>query len=119
MKAIILTAAIAVLGLVSCKKEVIEPVVLTQTELIQGQWNNNTITLVEPTAISEPEAWPSVTVCNDQWIVDGVAREFSIANDVISWDGAESNDLIALTSLSIVLTDTLANGNVLVLLMNR
>ena len=119
MKTIILTVAVAVLGLVSCNKEVIEPVVSTQADLIQGQWNNNTLTVVEPTAISEPYEYANVTVCNDQWIVDGFAREFSIANDVISWDGAESNDLIALSSLSIVLTDTLENGNVLVLSMNR
>ena len=120
MKSIILTVAVAVLGLVSCKKEVIAPVVLSQTELIQGDWNNNTISINEPTSIGEPADYPNAIIEGNTWTYAGLeARTFSIVNDVITWAGAGNANVVSISSCQIILTDTLANGNVQVLKMNR
>ena len=120
MKITILTVAVAVLSLTSCTKEVIEPVVLSQTELIQGEWNNNTVSYNSPTAIGEPEDFPNASIVGSTWTYAGLeSRTFSIVNDVITWEGAGNANVVSISSCQIIITDTLANGNVQVLEMNR
>ena len=127
MKTIILTiAAVSVLGLISCEKEVIEPVIVTVVEpisdiaLIQGNWSNNTFSINDSTSIGEPLDYPNANIEGNTWSFTGFpSREFNIVDDVITWEGAGSSNVISLTSCQIILTDTLDNGNVQVIEMNR
>ena len=120
MKSIILTVAVAVLGLVSCKKEVIAPVVLSQTELIQGDWNNNEIWVSTPTVSNEPVAWLNVTIEGNTWTYEGSeSMTFNIQDNVIYFSNGGFNNIDCLTEDVLILSKTLSNGNLQRLILNR
>ena len=119
MKITILTVAVAVLGLVSCTKEqTVETV--NQTEMIQGEWNNNSIWVTTPTVSNEPVEWLNVTIEGNTWTYEGSESiTFQIQDDVIYFSNGGFNDVDCLTEDVLVLSKTMDNGNFQKLVLNR
>ena len=119
MKTIILTVAVAVLGLTSCTK--VQPVeTLNQTEMIQGEWNNNAIWVSTPTVSNEPAEWLNVTIEGNTWIYENSEPvTFQIQDDVIYFSNGGFNDVDCLTEDVLVLSKTMDNGNFQKLVLNR
>ena len=119
MKTIILTVAVAVLGLTSCTKENLTETV-DQTEMIQGEWNNNAIWVSTPTVSNEPAEWLNVTIEGNTWIYENSEPvTFQIQDDVIYFSNGGTNNVDCLTEDVIVLSKTLSNGNFQKLVLNR
>tara|TARA_R110000744_G_scaffold44550_1_gene99325 strand:- start:119 stop:466 length:348 start_codon:yes stop_codon:yes gene_type:complete len=115
MKSIILTVAVAVLGLVSCTK-----VAPSDSEMIQGCWNNNELSVIEPTAIGEPAEWLNVVIKGNTWTYEGSeAIEFHIENDVIYFSNGGTNEIEFLSADRLVLSKTMDNGNFQKLVLKR
>ena len=119
MKTIILTIGLAVLALTSCTKEqTVETV--NQTEMIQGEWNNNAIWITTPTVSNEPAEWLNVTIEDNVWTYEGSeSMTFYIQDDVIYFSNGGFNDVDCLTEDVLVLSKTLSNGNFQKLVLNR
>ena len=119
MKTIILTVAVAVAVLTSCTKE--QPATtLNQTEMIQGEWNNNSIWVSTPTVSNEPAEWLNVTIEDNVWTYEGSeSMTFYIQDDVIYFSNGGFNDVDCLTEDVLVLSKTLSNGNFQKLVLNR
>ena len=117
MKTIILTVAVAVLGLTSCTKE--QPV-LNSTEIIQGEWNNNELWVTTPSVSNEPVEWLNVTINGNTWNYEGSDPvTFEIENNVIYFSNGGTNEIKSISADEFELSTTLNNGNVNRVVFNR
>lgn len=119
MKTIILTIGLAVLALTSCTK--VQPVeTLNQTEMIQGEWNNNSVWVTTPTESFEPAVWLNVTIEGNTWTYENSEPvTFQIEGNVIYFSNGGENHIEYLTEDVIILTNCLGNGNTHKVVFNR
>ena len=117
MKTIILTVAVAVLGLTSCTK--VQPV-LNSTEIIQGEWSNNSVWVTTPTESFEPAVWLNVTIEGNTWTYENSEPvTFQIEGNIIYFSNGGENHIEYLTDEILILTNCLSNGNTHKVVFNR